>query len=71
MFRTLIKVCPSMRIKEVQNWLVMSELKKKILHVFERSKTTHMSEGNGIRLRIMSKYNLVTYQKLIGWTHQF
>lgn len=26
-----------------------------------------MSEGNGIRLRIMSKYNLVTSQR----THQF
>lgn len=29
-----------------------------------------MSGGNGIRLRIMSKYNLVTYQKLSGWIYQ-
>lgn len=51
-----------MRIKEVLNWLVISLLNKQILHVFEMSRTTHMSGGNGIRLRIMSKYNLVTYQ---------
>lgn len=67
MFGTLTKVWPSMWIKEIQNWLLISWLNKQILQVFETSRAAHMSEGNGIRLRITSKYNLATSQR----TYQF
>lgn len=36
-----------------------------LMQVFEMNRTTHMSEGNRIRLRINTKYNLVTPPKNI------